>query len=71
MSAKTCIVCGAHFFEPELLSLDNMPTAAQNIPQKNEMDDDKALRLRLYQCSGCGLVQFWGGPPPPAAGSDV
>jgi SAM-dependent methyltransferase len=69
MSTKTCIVCGARFFEPELLTLDSMPASAQNIPQKNEVDDDEALCLHLYQCSGCGLVQF--NSPPVSYYKDV
>jgi SAM-dependent methyltransferase len=64
MAVKTCIVCGARFFEPELLTLDGMPASAQNIPQKKELDDDKALSLSLCQCSGCGLVQFNCSPVP-------
>lgn len=53
-----CIVCDAPFLEPELMLLENMPASAQDIPQKNELHKDKGLSLRLYQCSGCGLIQF-------------
>jgi len=34
-----------------------MPAAAQHLPMKTELTEDKTIDLDLYQCSGCGLVQ--------------
>ncbi|MDE6905960.1 MAG: methyltransferase domain-containing protein [Lachnospiraceae bacterium] len=55
---KKCIVCGAKFFEKPLLEFDDMPRSAQNIPNESELNQDTGMTLRLYQCRGCGLVQF-------------
>lgn len=38
--------------------MDNMPSAAQNIPLFDELDNDKSLRLNLSICPNCGLVQL-------------
>lgn len=53
-----CIVCNAHFFEPPLIVFDNMPSSAQDIPSKLNINNDYPQKLNLYQCSGCGLIQF-------------
>lgn len=55
---SNCIVCGAPLLEQPLLTCENMPSSAQDIPAENELNADKGLELRLCQCSGCGLVQF-------------
>lgn len=55
---KKCIVCGAKFREIPLLELQNMPYGAQKIPGIEELEDDRGIDLKLYQCAGCGLVQF-------------
>ena len=52
----TCIACG-HALSP-LMTLDDMPASAQNIPAALELAEDHPLSLTLCQCPSCGLVQF-------------
>lgn len=52
----TCIAC-AHALSP-LMTLDDMPASAQNIPAASELAEDHPLSLTLCQCPSCGLVQF-------------
>ena len=52
----TCIACG-HALSP-LMTLDDMPASAQNIPAASELVEDHPLSLTLCQCPSCGLVQF-------------
>lgn len=52
----TCIACD-HALSP-LMTLDNMPASAQNIPAASELAEDHPLSLTLCQCPSCGLVQF-------------
>lgn len=54
---SNCIVCGARLPDVPLMAYDNMPASAQDIPTKEELDADKGITLRFYQCSGCGLIQ--------------
>lgn len=55
---KKCIACGAPLMEEPLLDLENMPASAQDIPDASQVETEQGVRLRLCQCSGCGLVQF-------------
>ncbi len=55
---ETCIVCGAPLIKPPLFICRNMPGTSQNLPTKENLDQDHAVDLNLCQCSGCGLVQF-------------
>lgn len=55
---KKCIVCGEELSGEPLIKFDNMPSSAQNIPNKNELSHDKGIQLNLCQCMKCGLVQF-------------
>lgn len=41
-----------------------MPKAAQYLPDKNSLQRDKGINLKIYQCSGCGLVQLNNEPVP-------
>lgn len=52
----TCIACG-HALST-LMTLDDMPASAQNIPAASELAEDHPLSLTLCQCPSCGLVQF-------------
>ncbi len=58
MKTNKCRVCGSNFFEKPLLKYRNMPSVAQNFPDKENLDKDKGLDLEVFQCSGCGLVQL-------------
>jgi SAM-dependent methyltransferase len=53
-----CRVCGWELFDTPLLEYDNMPMVAQYLPDKDLLKNDKGIDLRVYQCSGCGLVQL-------------
>ena len=53
---KKCIICGADLHH--LISIDNMPASAQDIPDKDELENDKAISLDMCQCKSCGLVQL-------------
>ena len=55
---KHCIVCGQELPEQELFVLANAPASAQQIPDAGEVAADQGVTLELYQCGGCGLVQF-------------
>lgn len=55
---KHCIVCGAPFIKTPLFICKNMPAVSQNLPAKENLEQDRPMDLNLCQCSGCGLVQF-------------
>lgn len=58
MIRENCIVCGAKLYKEPIISFDNMPSGAQNMPLPDELENDKGIHLDLCQCKGCGLVQF-------------
>lgn len=51
-----CIACGHEI--KKLMTLEDMPASAQDIPDADEVMDDHPVRLDLCQCTECGLVQF-------------
>ncbi len=53
-----CLVCGEVLYEEPLLEFDHMPASAQDIPDLSSVEQDCGISLALYQCQGCGLVQF-------------
>jgi len=53
-----CRVCGCKFFAEPLLRYENMPKAAQFLPDAESLESDKGVDLEVCQCSGCGLVQL-------------
>jgi len=55
---KRCFVCGAELMTKPLMECKNMPAGAQNIPAQENLSQDSGIDLSLYQCSGCGLIQF-------------
>lgn len=59
---KRCRVCGKEFFLHPLLKYENMPSVAQNLPDFNSLKEDLGITLKIYQCSGCGLVQISNNP---------
>ena len=58
MPINKCRVCGQSFFKEPLLRYENMPKSAQFLPGFSSLGSDKGIRLDIYQCSGCGLVQI-------------
>jgi SAM-dependent methyltransferase len=61
---NNCRVCGHVFFDKPLLQYANMPKAAQFFPDKESLKQEKGINLKIYQCSGCGLVQMGSKPVP-------
>lgn len=59
-----CRVCGYKFFEEPLLRYENMPRAAQFLPDAKSLEKDKGVDMEVCQCSGCGLVQLSNNPVP-------
>ena len=59
-----CRVCSYKFFEEPLLRYENMPKAAQFLPDAESLESDKGVDLEVCQCSGCGLVQLNNDPVP-------
>jgi SAM-dependent methyltransferase len=46
------------------LRYENMPKAAQFLPDAESLKNDKGVDLEVCQCSGCGLVQLSNPPVP-------
>jgi 2-polyprenyl-3-methyl-5-hydroxy-6-metoxy-1,4-benzoquinol methylase len=53
-----CRVCQFPLYDTPLLVQKNMPSAAQHLPDKTMLKEDRGVDLKLMQCSGCGLVQL-------------
>ena len=64
ISKNKCRICGYDFFPKPLLRYKNMPRAAQFLPDKKSLKNDKGVDLEICQCSGCGLVQLNSVPVP-------
>jgi SAM-dependent methyltransferase len=64
MTVSKCRVCGQKFFNEPLLRYNNMPKAAQFMPDGDALVNDIGVDLEVYQCSGCGLVQLDADPVP-------
>ena len=64
MPINKCRVCSHKFFEEPLLRYENMPKAAQFLPDAESLESDKGVDLEVCQCSGCGLVQLSNEPVP-------
>lgn len=57
-NGNICIACGQMLPGEALISIENMPVSAQDIPDENQVKEDKSVKLKLFQCDNCGLVQF-------------
>ena len=64
MPVKRCRVCGHKFFQEPLLQYENMPRAAQFLPDAASLASEKGINLQVCQCLGCGLVQLSNDPVP-------
>jgi SAM-dependent methyltransferase len=51
-------MCGKPLPSERLLHFENMPKAAQFLPDKQTVKDDLGVDLNVYQCAACGLVQI-------------
>lgn len=54
----SCLLCGEPLPANPLLFFDGMPASAQNIPDAEQVADDRGIPLKLHRCPRCGLVQF-------------
>lgn len=61
---NTCLVCGAPLMAEPLIVCEDMPAAAQHLPDPEGADQDAPVTLTLRQCAGCGLVQLDSDPVP-------
>ena len=57
MTNKKCRACGAEFFDKPLLIYENSPESAQNFIEDLSSTKDAPVKLEIYQCSKCGLIQ--------------
>lgn len=64
MSINKCRVSNHNFFKEPLLRYENMPSAAQFLPDAGSLKSDKGVILEVFQCSGCALVQLSQEPVP-------
>lgn len=55
---RKCLLCNNSNHFIKLITLDNMPGSAQDLPSEKELDKDFGETLVLEQCMDCGLVQF-------------
>lgn len=62
--ADSCRVCSRALFPEPLLKYAGMPVAAQNLPDRETVREDRGVDLEVCQCTGCGLVQL-NSPPVP------
>jgi len=54
----TCRNCGVSTISEPLLNFYNMPSAAQNLPTKENLVGDIGTHLLVCQCLECGLIQL-------------
>lgn len=60
-----CLLCGSPLDGADTLFFcANMPGSAQDIPSKEELQNDRGIDLKLVQCKYCGLVQIPTEPVP-------
>ena len=59
---RSCRVCEGNL--DLLLTYENMPKAAQYLPRKEDLANEKGVDLRVCQCIKCGLVQLDNDPVP-------
>lgn len=64
MPINQCRVCKQSFLAEPLLRYENMPKAAQCLPDAETLEQDRGVDLEVCQCSGCGLVQLSNDPVP-------
>ena len=55
---KKCKVCGQLLYQEPVLTLEDMPSVAQYLPDDITKDNDHSVNLEVYQCQNCGLVQL-------------
>jgi len=64
VAIANCRVCGRRLFEKPLIRFENMPRAAQFLPDASSVATETGIDLGVRQCTGCGLVQLENDPVP-------
>jgi SAM-dependent methyltransferase len=64
MISRMCRVCGDRICPEPLFQLENMPGAAQHLPDAAGLAQERGVDLTVGQCSACGLVQLDAEPVP-------
>lgn len=59
-----CRCCESEWLTEPVLKFDHMPKSAQHFPAENEIENEKGVDIRVYQCPYCGLMQLDGEPVP-------
>lgn len=59
-----CRICFKPLPAERLLHFENMPKAAQFLPDAQSLKYDSGINLEVYQCTGCGVVQIANEPVP-------
>lgn len=62
--SKSCRICAAPLPEQPLLHFNNMPGAAQFLPDLAQLAADCGVDLTVFQCKQCGQVQTGSDPVP-------
>jgi cyclopropane fatty-acyl-phospholipid synthase-like methyltransferase len=53
-----CRLCGTPLPALPILHMAHIPSRIQYFPTKDDLAQDRAADLQVYECSGCGLVQL-------------
>ena len=59
-----CRTCGAPLTGGPLITIENMPAAAQNLPGPEDRDTERGITVSLVHCPRCGMVQLDSVPVP-------
>lgn len=59
-----CRTCGAPLTGGPLITIENMPAAAQNLPGPEDRDTERGITVSLVHCPRCGMVQLDSAPVP-------
>lgn len=63
MKRTRCVVCGSPLYQEALYILQNFPGGGtQRLIDAGDFEKDTPVSKEIYQCSGCGLVQFADAP---------
>ncbi len=58
--SDTCRLCGHPLPEKAVYQLNNVPRGVQYFPNEDDLEGDKGISIRVYQCTECGLIQLDG-----------
>lgn len=58
MIVGKCKICGENLSGKPSLILRNMPSRAQFLPLKKDLQSDKGIDLQIFECRFCGVIQL-------------